>query len=90
MERFRLSPAVWNPAVAPVVFRLAVRAPILPVVRLVPPQVRRLVGRDSLPGPQCPVLVVSKRTRPPLDSAESVASPSASSRSNGGNRGPLR
>ena len=93
-ERFRLwragSNAAPSPAVARLVVHLVVRAPILPVVRLVPPQVRRLVGLGRLPGPQSRVLVASRRIRPPLDSAESVASPSASSRSSGGTRGRLR
>src|SRR2546430_2254773 len=94
MGRFRLSRQVPNtapnPKVARGVIHLVVRAPILPVVSLlVPPQVRWRVGRRGLPEPQSPVLVVSRRIRPPLDSAESVASPSARSRSSGGNRGPL-
>src|SRR2546430_17620679 len=94
MERFRLSRQVPNtapnPKVARGVIHLVVRAPILPVVSLlVPPQVRRRVGRRGLPEPQSPVLVVSRRIRPPLDSAESVASPPGPRRATGLHRAPM-
>ena len=90
MERFRLSQGFLKTAPGPAVVHLVIHLVVRPVVHLLIPVVRRLVDCPSLSEPRSPVLAVSRRIRLLLDSAESVAFPSARSRSSGGNRGRLR